>query len=181
MNQGESQQGPRSAGSEQERRGTNETPTHTNRPQTRPRRRRLRPTSHTDTNRKPQPRRAGREQSPLPHSHHQPRSPRPNTGAPHCNLNMHKAGATHIHAHTTQPSGGGRNKAGGNVNPNAYQTSNPSQEKPGEDKSQNQARAPYDTRKPSVHRSDTEAAHAMRVAGRDEIWSPGLRLHPKPR
>ena len=44
---------------------------------------------------------------------------------------------------------------------------------------QTQAQAPGNSRKPSVHSPDTEAARAMQVTRPKEIRSPGVRLHPK--
>ena len=115
---------------------------------------------------------------PYPDTHHQPRSPRPNTHEATPNLNRREAGAAHIHPHTPNP-GKGRKKADGNSNPNMYQTQTPSQEKSGGDERQNQERVPHNSRKPRVNSPDTEAARVMQVTRPNEIRSPGVRLHPK--
>ena len=52
-------------------------------------------------------------------------------------------------------------RADRNPNPSTYQTLIPYHEKPGEDEPQTQARAPHNSRKPSVYSPDTEAARAM--------------------
>ena len=46
-------------------------------------------------------------------------------------------------------------------------------------KTQTQAQAPHNSRKPSVHSPGTEAARAMQVTRPNEIRRPGVRLHPK--
>ena len=56
---------------------------------------------------------------------------------------------------------------------------NANPEKPGEDGPQKQARAPHDSRKPSVQSPDTEAARAMQVTRSNLTPSSGVRLHPK--
>ena len=42
-----------------------------------------------------------------------------------------------------------------------------------------QIQAPHKSRKPSVQSPGTEAARAMQLTRPNEIWSPGVRLHPK--
>ena len=44
---------------------------------------------------------------------------------------------------------------------------------------QNETRAPHNSRKPSVHSPGTEAARAMQVTRPNEIRTPGVRLHHK--
>ena len=58
-------------------------------------------------------------------------------------------------------------------------TLDPSHEGRGYRKTQTQARAPHNSRKPSVHSPYTEAARAMQVTRPNIIWSPGVRLHPR--
>ena len=81
-------------------------------------------------------------------------------------------------ARTASPDQGGR-KAGRNPNPNTRQTRDRDQERLQQDERQNQAGAPHNSKKPSVHSPDTEAACAMQVTWRNLLQRPGLRLHPE--
>ena len=130
---GESQPGPRTAQPEQERRGTNEAPTHTCHSGTQPRRGRQRPNQQAGTDRNPWPRKVGRGRRPDFHTHQQPCSPRPNTRPPKPQPELARSRRNpYPLAHTASPDQGQKN-AGGHQNPNTYQTQNPSQEKPGGD------------------------------------------------
>ena len=84
----------------------------------------------------------------------------------------------HPLAQTASP-GQDRKRAGGKQNPSTCRTPLPHQEKPGEEEPRTQAGRPHNSRKPSVHRSDTEPALAMQVTRPNQVRSPGPRLHPK--
>ena len=162
---------------DQERRGTKETGTHPHHPRTQPRRGRLRTNPYLGTNCNPQPRKAGRKRRPYLHTHHQPRSGHPNTRAPNPNQNRRKTCATHTHPHKSQPAARNERRQATTQTRAPTEPKNPNQEKPGEDQPLTQARAPHNSRKPSVHSSDTKAARAMQVTRPNEVRRPGVRLH----
>ena len=109
----ETQPGPRTSRPEQDRRGTNETPTQTHDRRTRPRRGVLCLHPHPGTKCNPQLTRGGREHRPYPHTRHQPRSPCPNTRTPNPNLSRSVPGTAHMHPHTARvPARAGSGQAG---------------------------------------------------------------------
>ena len=63
----------------------------------------------------------------------------------------------HPPAQTASP-GQGRKRADKNPNSSTNQNRIPNQEKPGQDEPETHARAPHNSRKPSVHSPDSEAA-----------------------
>ena len=112
------------------------------------------------------------------HTHNQPRNPHANT----CTANPKPKKAREGHnpypyAQTASP-GQELRREGEDPNTSTHQN-NPNQEGPENGKPQTQAHAPHNSRKPSSHSPDTEAARAMQVTRPNEIRSPGLRLHPK--
>ena len=90
----------------------------------------------------------------------QPHTPTPHTPARSGRV---QAERTHKRTHTPTPQPG---VAGRSRNPNPTTT-------------QTQTQAPRNSRKPSVHSPGTEAARAMQVIRPNEIWRPGVRLHPE--
>ena len=90
--------------------------------------------------------------------------PKPNPNRKHRDLQWGKEGRNHEpypNTPTQDPSQGWR----GYRNPNSSTT-------------RTKAQTPHSSRKPSVHSPGTGAARAMQVTRPNEIWSPGVRLHP---
>ena len=70
--------------------------------------------------------------------------------------------------------------AGQSRNPSATTRNlDPSQECCSHRGGQTQTQTPHNNRRPSVHSLGTEAARAMQVTRPNEIWRPGVWLHPK--
>ena len=73
-----------------------------------------------------------------------------------------------------------RGMAGRSRNPGQNtHTQDPGQKWRGHRPPENQTEAAHNSRKPSVHSAGTEAAPAMQVTRPNEIWRPGVKLHPK--
>ena len=159
-----------SAHPSQEPRGTDGACTQTRTPPNTPARSggRSRNTSLTHTPTPHAPAKSGGVQAERTHSHARPKA---QPGMAGCKPKR-KPNGTH---HKPQLGTEGRSQ-------NPYQstpTQDPSQSRRGYRKTQTQAQAPHNSRKPSVHSPGTEAARAMQVTRRNEIRTPGARLHPK--
>ena len=87
--------------------------------------------------------------NPQPAPKHMRTKPQPNQPRNGCNPQPPAPTASHVQD---------RKRAGRNPNPSTCQTRILNQEKPGGDDPKTQARAPHNSRKPSVHSPDTEAA-----------------------
>ena len=127
---------------------------------------------HTHQHRRPEPATAGYRQS----AHKTTHAPKPQPRMVWCKPKP-KPNRKH---HKPQPGMEGQNH---NPYPNTP-TPDPSQgwrgyPNPSPSTTRTQTQTPHNSRKPSVHSPGTEAARAMQVTQPNEIWSPGVRLHPK--
>ena len=147
-------------------------------PETQPRQVRLRPNRNPDTDRKPRPTKAGPARNVYPHTPTTNPATRTQTDGPQSPTRKGEIKAKTVPTRTNYNPRPRMARRGQKPKPEHTQD-RPYPGKGENCKRQMQTRAPYQSRKPSVHSPDTNVARAMLVTQRNLTWSLVVRRFTK--